>query len=102
MTEDSYIKPLGNGGAAFVGPDATRLFQAIAIKNALSLLERGIQPTRGFTMKRALAAATTFTGKSYPSTGRSRKLAVQDARADLIRWCDTMRAALPTVREGEQ
>ena len=53
-------------------------------------------------MKRALAAATTFTGKSYPSTGRSRKLAVQDARADLIRWCDTMRAALPTVREGEQ
>lgn len=92
MTE-SYIKPFGNGGVALVGEDATRLFQAASIKTALGLLARGIQPTRGYTLTKGLAAATAITGKQYKRTE------VEQARADLDAWIVTMRAALPVIKE---
>lgn len=95
MDESKIVTNEAGGAVAFVGPDATRLYQATVLRSALGLLSKGIQPTRGYTMKRALHAASQITGKQYASTGKARRLAVQDAQADLKRWCDTMAAALP-------
>lgn len=85
---ESYIKT-GAGGTAFVGPDAMRLVRATTLRSALGLLSKGIQPTRGYTMRRALDAAEDVTGKKY------RRTQVELARADLKIWCDEMAAALP-------
>lgn len=87
MTE-SYIKHTP-GGTIFAGNDAVRLVQAATLRSAIGLLAKGIQPTRGYTMKRALEAAFHFTGKKYT---RSQ---AEQARADLKIWCDEMNAALP-------
>ena len=92
---DSKIVSGADGAVVFEGPDAVRLFQATALRAALGLLSKGIQPRRGFTMKAGLAMARTYTGKSYPCTGRAARLALEDAREDLRVWCETMSAALP-------
>jgi len=87
MTE-SYITS-GPGGTSFVGPDAVKLYQIVALRSALGLLQKGIQPTRGFTMTKALAAAGAITGKTYKRTQ------AEQAREDLKTWADAMSAALP-------
>lgn len=79
----------GAGGIMFVGSDATALFRVTALRSALGLLAKGIQPTRGFTMRRALAAASAITGKQY------RRTQIETAREDLKKWADEMAAALP-------
>lgn len=67
---DSRIEYHGNGGATFVGPDAVRVFQAAALSSGIGLLSKGIVPRRGWTMTRALAAATAYTGRKYgPPSG---------------------------------
>lgn len=82
------------GLIAFSGPDATELYAAVVLKSAIGLLEKGIQPTRGYTMKRALAACKRYTGKTY-KRGQS-----EQAKADLTVWIETMKSALPiTMKE---
>ena len=73
----------------FNGPDAIKMYQAYTIASAIRLLQKGICPTRGYTMKKALAAAGTFTGKKYKRTE------AEQAKVDLKLWADTMKAALP-------
>lgn len=90
MSEDSKIVYDRSGNAVtFAGEDATRLFAAATLRSALGLLKAGIQPTRGYTMTKALNGATLFTGKRY------RRTQVDEAREDLRIWCETMKAALP-------
>ena len=74
----------------FNGPDAVNLYRCATLWSAIRLLQVGIQPTRGFTMTKALKMASGYTGKAYK---RSQS---EQARADLKVWMDAMKAALPT------
>lgn len=78
------------GGTMFAGPDAVAVFQAAALSSGIGLLQVGIKPRRDWTMTKALAKATEFTGVKY-----KRGEAVK-ARADLKVWIETMKSALPT------
>jgi hypothetical protein len=81
------------GGTMFAGPDATRLFAAATLRSALGLLAKGITPTRGLTITRALAMCQPYTGKQYKRTQ------IEQARADLLVWIETMKSALPVVHK---
>lgn len=87
---DSHIT-VSKGGTMFSGDDATRFFQANVIRQGIRLLAVGIRPSRGWTMTKALAMATSFTHKKYKRTQWPR------AVADLDLWIVTMRAALPVI-----
>lgn len=89
MTESRIIHHDG-GGVTFVGPDAVRVFQAAALSTGIGLLSRGIKPRRDWTMKRALAAVTPYTGRTYKRTEWAQ------AQADLKVWIETMKSAIPT------
>jgi len=90
MNDDSSITFNRNGDAvAFHGTDAVRMFQAAALASGIGLLMKGIKPHRGWTMKAALATASTITGKTY------KRSEADKARADLSMWVQTMKAALP-------
>lgn len=90
---DSHIK-IGTGGTLFAGEDATRLFQAMTLASALGLYAKcGMIPTRGVTITKMLALATTFTAKKY-KRGDAAK-----AQEDVRQWCEAMKAALPIVVE---
>ena len=73
----------------FAGADAVAMYRAAVLKSAIGLMAKGIKPTRGASMRSLLASATEITGKAY-----ARKDAVQ-AQADLSRWVQEMKAALP-------
>jgi hypothetical protein len=84
------------GGTSFVGPDATNLFRAATLRSALGLLKRGIQPTRGYTRTRALAACTEYTGQRYWVSDAE----LDRAMADLTVWIETMKSALPVEHKS--
>jgi hypothetical protein len=91
MTE-SYIEA-GAGHTTFVGPDATMLFAAVAIKGAINLyVKTGMRANRAYTPTAMRAAASRITGKPYKRTELAK------AAADLQIWCDAMKAALPVVQ----
>lgn len=90
---DSYIDTNKTGATAFVGPDAHELYRVTHLRTALKLLSVGIQPVRGFTMKKALALATKYTGQTYKRNEWLR------AREDLKVWMSLMLSALPVVRK---
>ena len=80
----------GKGGITFAGPDAVAVFQAAALCSGIGLLQVGIKPRRGWTMKLALANATRYTGQVY------KRSEADKARSDLKVWIETMKSALPT------
>jgi hypothetical protein len=87
---DSSIGYNSKGDAvSFTGPDAVNLYRCATLWSSIKLLQAGIQPTRGFTMAKALKMATGYTGKAYK---RSQS---EQARTDLKVWMDAMKAALP-------
>jgi type II secretory pathway component PulF len=90
---DSYIGVGKHGATSFVGPDATELFRVATLRSALGLLSKGITPTRGLTITKALALATGVTKKKYKRTE------IEKAREDLKKWADEMAAALPKVQQ---
>lgn len=82
------------GGTTLSGPDAMRYFHGLQVQHAISLyIKTGgrIIVTRGATISRMLALATTFTNKKYKNTEAGRL----EAEADMKNWNATMRAALP-------
>ena len=91
--DNSYIERT-RGMVTYVGPDATALYRAIMIRHAIAGLQVGIIPTRGATMTRVLAAATSITRKPYRRTHGDRAI------ADLTSWIEAMRAAMPVIRRG--
>jgi hypothetical protein len=95
MTEDSFIQT-GIGGTSFVGPDAVALFQATVLRSAIEFyLKTKMLTNRAYTPTAMRAAASRITGKPYKRTELAK------AAADLVTWCDAMKAALPVIdRDG--
>jgi AMMECR1 domain-containing protein len=94
MSGDDSFVTIGKGGTTFVGPDATRLVAAIALRGAIGLyVKTGMQVTTAYTPSAMRAAASRITGKPYKRTE------LAQAQADLTTWIDAMRAALPVIRE---
>ncbi len=90
---DSSITVSKSGAAtSFVGPDATELFRAVVLKSGIGLLQKGIQPTRGLTLTKALAMVERYTGKKYKRTQSDQAI------ADLVVWIETMKSAIPVIR----
>jgi hypothetical protein len=88
---ESYVSS-SSVGITFAGSDAVRLYQATMIRSAIGLLQKGIQPTRGYTMTKALAIAGSITGKTYKRTK------ADQAQADLRGWCDEMSVGLSKIK----
>ena len=87
---DSSVTVYGNGGASFVGPDATNLLRATMLRSSIKLhRDCGMIPTRGVTITKMFAMAKGYTGKSY------KRGAHNAAIADLTVWIETMKSALP-------
>jgi hypothetical protein len=96
--QESFIKvDTDNKVTSFVGPDATKLAQAVTIRAALRLWQAGIQPSPAATKTQTLAMASTFTGKKY---GRG-AAQLDQAIADMDVWVVTMRAGLPIIRDDQ-
>lgn len=91
MTESSITHSAG--GTMFAGPDAVKVFQAATLASGIGLLQKGIKPRRDWSMKKALAMATVYTGVVYKNKD------AEKARADLKVWIETMKSAIPTIQE---
>lgn len=86
------------GGTTIKGPDAMRYFHGVQVQHAITLYiktQGRIIVTRGATISRLLALATTFTSKQYKNTPAGR----MEAEKDMQNWTATMRAALPERTE---
>lgn len=93
MPDHSEIT-ISRGGTVYAGPDATELFACMVLRSAIKLLSKGIKPTRGMSMRRALAMCERYTGQTYKRTEW------EEAVEDLGNWIETMKSALPiTVKE---
>lgn len=91
MPDNSEIGYNKKGDAvSFVGRDAVEVFRVATLKSAIALLSKGIMPTRGLTMKKALAMAKQYTGQDYKRGEHER------AMQDLTVWIQTMKSAIPT------
>ena len=86
---------VSGGTTAFHGHDATQLYRAMVLKQALGLLARGIKPNTAYTLGATLKAVTGYTGKRYTA----RRTSCAEASSDLSIWIATMQAALPVERE---
>lgn len=98
---DSHIEVDNSGrAAAFVGRDAVSTFAATAVIAGMRMfLATGMLANRAYTPTNMRAFTTRITGKHY---ARSRK-GLEAAMADLTKWRDEMRDALPVInRQGEQ
>ncbi len=88
---DTYVEYNANGDAvAFVGDDAVLILQAGYLKMHISLYQKcGVIPTRGYGIKRMLAAATSITKEPYKFTDLDAPI------RDLGVWIAEMKSALP-------
>lgn len=97
---DSYIEVGGeNAPTVWAGPDATRLFAAIALATALDLYaRRRLLVNRNYTPTKMLAAAGRLCGKTY------RRGQHAEAWLDVRQWVNAMKAAMPVLdaREGRR
>jgi hypothetical protein len=78
--------------SAYIGVDATNLFRAIAVRQALQFHQRtngAMKITRGWTVTKGLAMVTEYTQKKYKRTQ------IDSAIADMTQWIEAMRAAIP-------
>lgn len=77
---------------SFVGADAVNYVRAELLASSLRLYaSSGIRPTRHVGPAAMLAMATGYTGKKY------KRGAYEVAAADVKKWADEMKAALPVV-----
>lgn len=74
------------------GREAVECIRVATLMSALGLLSHGIQPTRGFTMKKALTMAATYTGRTYKRTEW------ETARTDLKVWLENMKSTIPVEK----
>jgi len=89
MADNSEVI-IGNGGTAFVGPDAVRLIAAMQLRMALQMYVRtGLLPTRGVSATDLLRLATGYTGHAYKRGQHG------EAARDVNTWIQTMKTALP-------
>ena len=92
MPEDSYLGVRDGQITSYVGEDATRAFQAIAVAHALRFYAKtGMKMNRMYTPTNMLKVASSITGKKYKAR------AYVEAADDLQKWANEMKAALPKV-----
>jgi hypothetical protein len=91
---ESFIQSGPDGGILFSGREAVEVYQAIALRSALRLLEAGIKPGRGWTLGKALIRATSITGVEYKG-----KKDIERAREDLRAWYMAQRESLVRAPE---
>lgn len=94
MVENEIAYNAKGEAVSFVGPDAVNFYRAAALAMMLGLMAKGIGHSR-ITRTQALKMATEYTGKAYK---RGQYL---EAKADVLLWASTMKAALPTRTIGE-
>lgn len=93
---DSSIHIGKHGSVTIAGADAMHMMRARTLCSGLKLFNScGIIPTRGWTAKRMLGAATEYTGQVYKNTAKDRERAAKD----LDTFCGLMRSAIPTTDE---
>lgn len=91
---DSHIAVTNGVATSFVGRDAVSVFAATAVIGGMRMfLNCGIKANRAYTPQAMRDFAARITGKHY---ARSRK-GLETAMADLIKWRDEMRDALPVI-----
>lgn len=91
---DSSITIGQHGSVTVAGSDAMHMMRARTLCSGLKLFNScGIIPTRGWTAKRMLDAATLYTGQKYKNSKPERERAARD----LDTFCNTMRSAIPTI-----
>lgn len=91
---DSSITLSPHGGVTVAGADAMHMMRARTLCSGLKLFNScGIIPTRGWTAKRMLEAATQYTGQTYKNSPKERERAAKD----LDTFCNLMRSAIPTI-----
>jgi len=91
---DSHIVVKNNRCTTFVGGDAVNYVRAEFLASALKLYHDSkgrIIPTRGVTAMKMLKMATEYSGKNY------KRGDYLQASADVKKWADEMKAALPKV-----
>ncbi len=89
MPKDDNVIVISDHATSFVGHDSVKLYQACVLESSLRLYAKtGMIPTRGMTITKLLALATSFTGKAY-KRGEHLK-----AAADVATWHQTMLAGL--------
>lgn len=87
--QQSEIK-VSPSAVVYSGPDATALFRAAALREALRLYAKSkIVIARGVTPTSMLSMATKITGKPY------RRGEYTKAADEVDTWVQTMKAALP-------
>jgi hypothetical protein len=81
-----------NGDASsFVGREAVSVYQLAVLITAFNILESGMQPTRGFGRKQALAMATSYTKVPYKWKDREK------AKKDLKAHMELLKSTIPTA-----
>jgi hypothetical protein len=91
MSDSSIIRH-NDGAVTFAGSDAVHLYRATVLVHSLrGYAKLGMLPTRGVTITKMLAMASSYTGKKY------KRGAALEAAADVDLWCKAMQAALPIV-----
>ena len=73
---------VSSSGTMFSGDNSVRLFQAIALKQALKLHAKGIRVNRHTTNRNLLDLATNFTGRKY------KKTELEAASIDIEAWIE--------------
>lgn len=83
-------RTLHDGGVTLYGPDAMKWMKAIALRSSLKFYAKtGMKMTRVATPTMMLTMASEFSGKPY------KRGEYDKAVADLDKWIETMRYALP-------
>lgn len=67
---------------SFTGRDAVNVYAAAVVRSAIGLKLKGINATRGVTVKGLIARASQITGNQY----KSGKAGMIEAQADLATW----------------
>jgi len=89
MTNPSFSYHKDGSLSCASGREAVECVRVAALMSAIGLLTHGIQPTRGFTMKKALTMASNYTMKVYKRTQ------AEEAKADLKIWLELMKSTIP-------
>jgi hypothetical protein len=90
MTEPCITYDKNGHATSFVGHEAISVWDAAVLMTGIKLLSKGIIPRRGWTMTKALAAASAYSGRKYKRTEWPQ--AIEDIRV----WKETMLSTIPT------
>jgi hypothetical protein len=95
-TKDTSEIRTSKSSVTYSGSDAVELFRAATLRSALGLLQKGIMPTRGLNMTKALGLAERYTGRKYKRTESAAAI------RDITVWIETMKSAIPVVDADQQ